>query len=303
MMRGRRVGIIMYSIGEFARLGGVSVRMLRHYDQLGLLPAAAVDAGTGYRRYTAIQLGQLNRIVALKELGFSLKQIEQLLGEVDADELHGMLLLRRAQLEQELRSDQTRLVQVEARLRAIEKEDQLSDDIVIRSLPALRVAAIAKPAPGFGPVNLSPILVPAHQELRALLDKAGVVPSGPPFAFYTGDNDHGDLVAYTAYPVADDVTEICVPVEILFLPEVPEAATVIRSGFSIWPRVYADLAQWLEGSGYEHFGAGRDVWLEGSRDDPNHNVAEIQWPLRRVGGPAPEISPQPVESTLRVMLP
>src|SRR5580658_3666178 len=87
----------MFSIGEFARLGGVSVRTLRHYDELGLLRPAKIDPLTGYRGYTAAQLGQLNRIMALKELGLSLIQARRLMDGVTLDELRGMLILRRAQ--------------------------------------------------------------------------------------------------------------------------------------------------------------------------------------------------------------
>lgn len=65
----------MFSIGDFARHGRVSVRMLRHYDGIGLLRPALVDPSTGYRYYDAAQLPQLNRIVALKELGFGLQQV------------------------------------------------------------------------------------------------------------------------------------------------------------------------------------------------------------------------------------
>jgi DNA-binding transcriptional MerR regulator len=61
----------MVSIGEFARLGRVSVRTLRHYDEIGLMAPASVDPETGYRCYLPSQLGQLNRIIALKELGLS----------------------------------------------------------------------------------------------------------------------------------------------------------------------------------------------------------------------------------------
>jgi DNA-binding transcriptional MerR regulator len=82
----------MFSIGEFARLGTVSVRALRHYDEIGLLRPAKVDPDTGYRGYSAEQLGQLNRIVALKELGLSLAQVRQLLGGITLDELRGMLM-------------------------------------------------------------------------------------------------------------------------------------------------------------------------------------------------------------------
>lgn len=92
----------MFSIGEFARLGDVSVRTLRHYDEIGLLRPAQVDPVTGYRGYSPGQLGQLNRIIALKELGLSLTQARRLLDGITLDELRGMLILRRAQLEHEV---------------------------------------------------------------------------------------------------------------------------------------------------------------------------------------------------------
>ena len=112
----------MFSIGEFARLVTVSVRTLRHYDEIGLLRPARVDPDTGYRGYSADQLGQLNRIVALKELGLSLNQVRLLLAGITLDELRGMLMLRRAQLEQELHAQQSQLLGVEARLSYIERE-------------------------------------------------------------------------------------------------------------------------------------------------------------------------------------
>jgi DNA-binding transcriptional MerR regulator len=76
--------------------GTVSVRTLRHYDEIGLLRPAKVDPETGYRGYSAEQLGRLNRIIALKELGPSLAQTRQLLDGITLDELRGMLMLRRA---------------------------------------------------------------------------------------------------------------------------------------------------------------------------------------------------------------
>lgn len=62
-------------IGEFSVLGRVSVRMLRHYEKRGLLVPAETDSFTSYRYYTLDQLPRLNRIIALKELGFSLEQV------------------------------------------------------------------------------------------------------------------------------------------------------------------------------------------------------------------------------------
>jgi DNA-binding transcriptional MerR regulator len=71
----------MFSIGEFARHGRVSIRMLRHYDATGLLRPAFTDPGSGYRFYRASQLADLNRVIALKELGFTLQQVQRILDE------------------------------------------------------------------------------------------------------------------------------------------------------------------------------------------------------------------------------
>src|SRR5262249_44333894 len=62
----------MFKIGDFARISGISVKTLRYYDAVGLLPAAVVDRFTGYRYYSIGQLPRLNRILALKDLGFPL---------------------------------------------------------------------------------------------------------------------------------------------------------------------------------------------------------------------------------------
>ncbi len=110
----------MFSIGDFARHGRLSVRMLRHYDAIGLCtPSIAL---TGYRSYGAQQLSRLNRIVALKDLGFTLLQVRSLLDdEVNGEELRGMLRLRQAEPQSQIAAGGTRLTQVEARFRTIER--------------------------------------------------------------------------------------------------------------------------------------------------------------------------------------
>lgn len=90
----------MYSIGAFAQLGGVTVRMLRHNDGTGLLAPAYVDPATGHRLYGAAQLLRFNRLVALKDLGIALEQIGRLLDDgVEPAELRGMVRKRAAELE------------------------------------------------------------------------------------------------------------------------------------------------------------------------------------------------------------
>jgi phosphoribosylaminoimidazole-succinocarboxamide synthase len=118
----------MLKIGDFARLSQVPVKTLRYYDDLGLITPARVDEFTGYRYYSIDQLPRLNRLLALKDLGFSLDQIARVLNEgVTPGQLRGMLVLKRAEVEDRLGEEQRRLNRIEARLREIEQEDTVPE--------------------------------------------------------------------------------------------------------------------------------------------------------------------------------
>src|SRR5215510_3300417 len=107
----------MFTVGEFSTLAQVSKRLLRYYDEIGLLKPSHSDKFTGYRYYSAEQLPSLNRILALKELGLSLDQIQRLLsGKVSTDEMQGMLLLKKAESERDLQAQLQRIRNIESRL-------------------------------------------------------------------------------------------------------------------------------------------------------------------------------------------
>lgn len=129
----------MYTIGEFARMAQVSPRQLRHWDELGLLQPIMVDPGSAYRYYSAMQLSALNRIVALKELGLSLEQVRRFINDdVSLDEMQGMLLLRKAELEQQVLVEMRRIRTIESRLKQIREHGQQVHDVVVKQVPARR---------------------------------------------------------------------------------------------------------------------------------------------------------------------
>ena len=128
----------MFKIGEFSKIAQVSGRLLRYYDDIGLFKPQHIDTWTGYRYYTADQLPRLNRILALKELGLSLDQIQQLLDQdIGTDEIRKLYLERKAQLEQSLRDALVRLQQVQLRLKQLDRHDvDWMPDVVIKRVPA-----------------------------------------------------------------------------------------------------------------------------------------------------------------------
>ncbi|MEX0168733.1 MerR family transcriptional regulator [Streptomyces sp. LMG1-1-1.1] len=272
----------MFTIGDFARHGRVSVRMLRHYDAIGLLHPARVDPFTGYRHYTADQLARLNRVIALKDLGFTLEQVGAILDEqVDAHELRGMLRLRQAELESAVTEARARLAQVGARLRAIESEGRMStQDVVVKKIPAVRIAELSAVAASFGPQDITPVIGPLYDELCGRLAAAGVTGFGPGIAYYedAGAGD-GSVVVHAGTTVPEGTA--VEGVEVLVLPGIEEAATIVHRGSmdAILPTAQT-LAAWIDTNGYASAGYARELYLECPEDQARW-VTELQEPVRR----------------------
>ena len=142
----------MLKIGDFSRVAHVTVKTLRHYGRLGLLRPAWVDRFSGYRYYSLEQLPHLNRILALKELGFSLEQVAVLLNQpLSADELRRILRQKQIELAQRLQAEQARLAQVEVHLEQIERVGGWSEsEVALKALPKQAVLSarevVADPA-------------------------------------------------------------------------------------------------------------------------------------------------------------
>ncbi|MGW4245567.1 MerR family transcriptional regulator, partial [Nocardia sp. NPDC004722] len=256
----------------------------RHYDALGLLRPARVDSWTGYRYYAAAQLSRLNRIIALKELGFSLHQVGAALdAEVGIAELQGMLRLRQAELAETVATATARLAHVETRLRTIENEGTMPiAEVVVKSLPTIRVAVARGLADSFDPSHIGPVIGPLYRDLHGRLEALSIEVTGPDIALYEsdGDGEPGSRVVIHAC-VAVSAAPGSVPgVEILDLPAIERAATIVHHGSM--DRVLTTiqtLARWIETSGHQADRLGRELYLEscGPQEDW---VTEIQWPLR-----------------------
>jgi DNA-binding transcriptional MerR regulator len=134
----------MLRIGEFSLIAQVSGRLLRYYDEIGLLSPEYTDRQTGYRYYSAQRLPRLNRILVLKELGLGLDQIARILSrDTSSEEIRGMLLLRKAQITQPMQDDLARLQLVEARLDQMDAYGETPvPDVVVKAIPPQRYLAL-----------------------------------------------------------------------------------------------------------------------------------------------------------------
>jgi DNA-binding transcriptional MerR regulator len=272
----------MFSIGDFARHGRVSVRMLRHYDANGLLRPARVDPATGYRFYAAGQFARLNRVIALKELGFTLQQVQEILDEdVTAEQLRGMLKLRQAELQNQIEADAARLAHIQARLRIIESEGAMpTEDVTIKSIPAVRVAELTGTAKSMEPLSIGPCVQGLYAELGAALQRVGTTPVGPAVAYYEDAGDDESVIVHAALPVNIEPAAAS-GFAVVDLPRVAEAATIMHRGsMDNCVPTYQALARWIEDAGYRTAGPSREVTLA-CPEDPDGWVTELQEPITK----------------------
>ncbi len=192
---------MMFKIGDFSRLTRVSLKTLRHYDEIDLFKPAFVDPFTEYRYYSFDQLPRLNRILALKGLGFSLDQIQQMLADdLKVEELRGMLRLRRTQLQREAAQAQEKLAQVEIRLRQIEREGIVSQiEVLLKPVEAITIAGAREIVPS--PTHMRERCIALDAEVCAYIKANGLKVNKTSFAlYYSGDSQGIDVEM--AYQVA-----------------------------------------------------------------------------------------------------
>jgi DNA-binding transcriptional MerR regulator len=158
----------MFRIGDFSRLARVSCRLLRYYDEIGLLKPSATDSDSGYRYYTAEQLGRLNRILVLRDMGFSLDEIARIVADsVSPEELRGMLLMRRREVARSIESEMERLRHIESRIVQIETEGRISaEDVMLRAEPARKIIAVREVLASFTEARQLLAVLMAHVPRR-----------------------------------------------------------------------------------------------------------------------------------------
>jgi effector-binding domain-containing protein len=271
----------MIKIGDFARLSQVSVVTLRYYDEMDLLKPVKVDDFTGYRYYSADQLPRLNRILALKDLGFSLEQIRLMLADgLSLEQLRSMLTLQRSEVEKRLAEERERLLRIEARLKQIELEDKMPNyDVVIKTVPAMQVAACRVTIPTNDQVP--EYLGPAYAKVYDYLRKEGVKDNGicltlwhSPADVYENEDAEALVPIDRSLPGRDGVN-------VYELPATQVASVVHQGNFEEFTQGHAALLEWIDANGYQIVGPYREIYIKHDKANLTDTTTEIQFPVEK----------------------
>ena len=274
----------MLRIGDFSQMGQVSVRTLRLYDELGLLKPAHIDKFTDYRYYSIEQLPRLNRILALKDLGFSLEQIARLINEpLSAEQLQGMLMLKQNEIEREVQDAQGRLTRVAARLRQIEREGQLPQyEVVLKKVAPQTIASLRRMVPTMD--EMATLRCAMYADLYRRLDEREVEPLEPEFALYHNPEFTELDIDMEAAVTVGERAETAGPLLVRSLPAVETMASVVHQGrfMDVCDAIVA-LYGWIGANEQAAAGPYREIHLFGRENDWhdfNAVVVEVQVPVK-----------------------
>ncbi len=268
-----KVDTVMYKIGMFSKMNKITIKALRHYDDIGLLKPAYIEQFTGYRFYNSEQLPILHKILALRDMGFTLEEIKQI---QDGSSERDLLQRKKAELLRKIAEDTMKLSQVECYLTG----KQLDSDyhIIVKELPEVIVASMRLTIPNYD--ALFQVVPPMGEEMERL----GCVCAVPEYCFniyHDGEYKDQDIDV----EVCEAVTEMKPGSNMITfkkIERVEKAACVLHKGpYRDFPKAYNAVLRWVEENGYDIIDNPRESYIDGvwNKDSENDWLTEIQFPI------------------------
>lgn len=266
---------LLLKIGEFSQLGQVSIRTLRHYDEIDLLHPKLVDEESGYRYYSVRQLEVLAQIVLLRDLKFSLKEIKNLIQQ-DPKIFTAALLKKDREIEKEIQRDQFRQQQIHQMIQRMQHKEKYQ--VTIKKIPAISVVSLRKKIKSFYHEGL------LWKEFMEQLKKQEISFPADPNQNLTIFHDEEYLEEGVDVEVAIISNKKAKePLQMRQLPTLEHAAIMyVEGNYHQLPEAYQAFAKWLdEHPEFEMVKATRQICHVGPEHtaNPEEYLTELQIPL------------------------
>ena len=270
----------MIKIGDFSKLSRISVRMLRHYDEIGLLMPCHVDQFTAYRYYNAEQLSAVSRIQALKDMGFSLSAIKEiLLTYDDSESLRNYLRIQHSQAKQDAEAAERRLQLLENVLNRIGDDIFMNYTVTIKEIPQRHVASLRRVIPSYGDERI------LWEQMGSETGAQGMQMANPYFSlavFHDEGYKDADVDVEIQVAVAGTYKDT-ENVRFLTVPAVNVASSIMKGSYDQLTSVNEAIASWVTGNNYSFEGAMFLIYHVSPGHDPNPEnwVTEVCYPVRK----------------------
>jgi DNA-binding transcriptional MerR regulator len=268
----------MLSIGRFARLSGLTVKALRHYDDEGVLKPAYVDPWTGYRYYASEQLAAAVAVRRLRALRMPLEEIASLI-RAEEPELREALALHRARLAGELVETRHILRELD---RLIEGKEHLVTELTFE------LSLVEEPAGRFAVVHdrvrvddMFTHVPEAIMRVREWLDARDVPCVGPPLAIFLGIGVDEWLEVEVGWPHSGVQPPEGEGIAVRELPATRAVEHIVEGPYEQLPDVYRALESAIRDRGLKPQDLAREHYVvnPGDSDDPAAYRTRIVWPV------------------------
>lgn len=268
----------MLKIGDFSRLSRVSIRMLRYYDDADLIRPVMVDKYTGYRYYSENQLLIIGKITALKNMGFGVAAIKEILKyEDEPAEMERMFNIQKTQLMEEAEVLRNRMKLLDAAIDMLRKDVTMKYDYVVKQIPERYVASVRQ-------------IIPKYEEegrlwhyLFSETSDQKMIPCGPSMAvLHDKEYKENDVDVEVQIEVKGNFADT-EHVRFKMEPAIQVASTTFNGSYDQFSDVYASLAAWILQNGYECCGPMMDIYHVSPNDtrNPDEFVTEICCPVKK----------------------
>ncbi|MGH1297951.1 MerR family transcriptional regulator [Bacillus pretiosus] len=269
----------MFKIGDFSKLSSISIRMLRHYDKVELLQPVKVDEQSGYRYYSAAQLKKVNRIQTLKDMGFNIATIKEIVESDNIDGIKEQFLNRSAQIKEDMNNLQKQLRLLETSMKMM-REDvvEMNYYVSIKEIPERNVASVRKIIPSYnceGDV-WSILMQEIHMKNISIAH-----PSYSIAVFHDREYKENDVDVEIQLSILGK-NENTNDVTFKNIESTHVASITVNGSYEQMTAVNEAAAKWIETEGYELVGPMFNIYhvSPAMELDPNKWVTEVCYPVK-----------------------
>ena len=264
----------MYKIGDFSSMSKTTIKTLRYYEKEGLLKPVYIDQNTGYRYYETSQLVEISKIISLRQIGLSIKDIKNILNGCD---MKSILNKRKKEIKENLTIYTTQLSKINYLL----EENNMKNEIFIKEIPSYIIFYSDGIISDFSKIPEF-VLQAGAECAKANPNLKCITPNYCYVSYLDGEYKEKDIKIRYAEAVEEFGEETK---QIKFMKTTPVTAVCIyhKGSYENLRQSYNIILKYIEDNGYEIIDNVRECYIDGcwNKDNSDDYLTEIEFPVRK----------------------
>ena len=264
----------MYKIGDFSSMSKTTIKTLRYYEKEGLLKPVYVDLNTGYRYYETSQLMEISKIISLRQIGLSIKDIKNILNGYNMVEI---LNKRKKELEDDLVLFNMELSKINYLLEG----DNMKNEIFIKEIPSYVIYYCDGIISDFS--KIPEFVLQAGEECAKVNPNLKcITPDYCYISYLDGEYKEKDIKIRYGQAV-EKVGKETDRIKFKMMDAITAVCIYHKGAYDNLRDSYNIILKFIEDNGYEVIDNPRECYIDGcwNKDDEDNYLTEIQFPIKK----------------------